>query len=187
MTDDPQEETLDQSQPDAVLLQLLGLVNHTWSMVDEALSAAIFSLLQIDKFEFTILLGKIEFPTKVGKLKTILAHRKDKPRLAFVEKMQACMDGMRADRNALTHGVYQGRSSRLELFFMVPSDVLFDKEKNETAYKLRLFTHQSIGTHIEETIDLVKGIMEHFDTAKMLELRSALLHIPPRLRIDPVA
>jgi hypothetical protein len=120
-------ERMDQSPPDAALLQLLGYVTLAWSTVDEMLTAALFSLLSIDKFEFTILIGKIEFPTKLAKLDQILSHRKDKPRLKFVQKLKTEMDNLRGDRNALTHGVYQGKSDRGEFFFMVPLDIIFDK------------------------------------------------------------
>ena len=84
---------------------IAGLCHLGVVTVDEMLTAA---LLSIDKFEFTILIGKIEFPTKLAKLDQILSHRKDKPRLTFVRELKTEMDDLRGDRNALTHGVYQG-------------------------------------------------------------------------------
>jgi hypothetical protein len=49
-------EVMDQSPADPTLIQSLGYVTLAWSVVDEMLSAALFSLLSIDKFEFTILI-----------------------------------------------------------------------------------------------------------------------------------
>jgi hypothetical protein len=112
---EPNSALMDQSPPDAALVQLLGYVTLAWSTIDEMLTAALFSLLSIDKFEFTILIGKIEFPTKLAKLEQILSHRKNQPRLKFVQRLNTEMNDLRGDRNALTHGMYQGKSSRGEL------------------------------------------------------------------------
>jgi hypothetical protein len=161
-------ERMDQSPPDAALLQLLGYVTLAWSTVDEMLTAALFSLLSIDKFEFTILIGKIEFPTKLAKLDQILSHRKDKPRLKFVQKLKTEMDNLRGDRNALTHGVYQGKSDRGEFFFMVPLDIIFDKGYDDPAYKLRVFTLRTISDHVEKALAIGTDIAKHFDAAKWL-------------------
>jgi hypothetical protein len=177
-------EMMDQSAPDAALLHSLGQVTLAWSIVDEMLSAALFSLLSIDKFEFTILMGKIEIPTKLLKLVQILSHRKDNQHLKFVQKLQTDMDDLRADRNALTHGVYQGKSNRGELFFMVASDVIFDKVHDDTVYKMRVFTHQTIADHLAKTSAIAGGIAAHFDMAKMAELRKATFQVPPRFQID---
>ena len=175
-------EKLDQSPPDAALLQLLGYVTLAWSTVDEMLTAALFSLLSIDKFEFTILIGKIEFPTKLAKLDQILSHRKDKPRLQFVRRLKTEIDDLRGDRNALTHGVCQGKSDRGDLFFMVASDIIFDRAHEDAAYKLRLFTHQTISDHVTKALAIGTDITKHFDAAKMLELRTARLQVLPICR-----
>ena len=183
MTND-NSEIVDQSPADPLLVQSLGYVTLAWSLVDEILSAALFSLLSIDKFEFTILVGKIEFPTKMEKLEQILRHRKDKARLKFVQELNTEMNGLRADRNALTHGVYQGNSKKGELLFAVVSDLIFDKAQNETAYKLRPFTHQTIINHLTKTVAIGSSIAKHFDTAKMIELRAARFQVPAHLQID---
>ena len=184
MTEAKSDE-VDQRPPDAILVQLLGYVTLAWSTVDEMLTAALFSLLSIDKFEFTVLIGKIEVPTKLAKLDQILSHRKDGPRLKFVRKLKTEMDDLRADRNALTHGVYQGKSGRGELLFLVPSDIILDKAYDDPAYKLRTFTHQTISNHVEKALAIGVDIARHFDAAKMAELRVARLQIPAHLRIDP--
>jgi hypothetical protein len=149
------------------------------------LTAALFSLLSIDKFEFTILIGKIEFPTKLAKLDQILSHRKDQPRLKFVRRLSTEIDNLRGDRNALTHGVYQGKSSQGELCFAVASDLIFDKAQDDTAYKLRVFTHQTISDHVTKALAIGTDIAKHFDAAKMVELRAAQFKIPTHLRIAP--
>jgi len=178
-------ELMDQSPSDAALVQLLGYVTLAWSTVDEMLTAALFSLLSIDKFEFTILVGKIEFPTKLAKLDQILSHRKDQPRLKFARRLNTEMDNLRADRNALTHGVYQGKASGGELFFAVPSDLIFDKAQDNTAYKLRAFTHQTISDHVTKALGIGADIAKHFDVAKMAKLRVGQFKIPTHLQIDP--
>ena len=167
-------------------MQLLGYVTLAWSTIDEMLTAALFSLLSIDKFEFTILIGKIEFPTKLAKLDQILSHQKDQPRLKFVRRLNTEIDGLRSDRNALTHGVYQGKASGGELFFAVASDLIFDKTQDDTAYKLRVFTHQTILDHVTKALAIGVDIAKHFDAAKMVELRAARFQIPTHLQIDPL-
>jgi hypothetical protein len=89
-----------------------------------------------------------------------------------VQELKTEMDDLRADRNALTHGVYQGKSKKGELFFAVASDLIFDKAEDETAYKLRVFTHQTIIDHLKKTVAIGTTITTHFDAAKMIELRT---------------
>jgi hypothetical protein len=179
-SDTDKNDILDPS-PDATLLIYLGAINIYWAMVEAHVSAALFSLLELDDLEFTILLGRLEIVPKLKKLEQILRHRKNEEKEKFVTELIKCVDKLRPDRNAL----YQGKSNRGEYAFALMADVLFE-EDSEAAKKMRVFTVDTLKDHVGETIDLLPKIHAAFDSPKMLKLYDGPFRVPKGFQVDPL-
>ena len=106
------EDALD-SKPTSEFLLALGAINLLWANIEAYSSAALFGLLEIDERDFTILVGRSEVIPKFEKIKQILEHRND-VRLQRVKNFICELQKLRQDRNAITHGYYQGATKRGE-------------------------------------------------------------------------
>ena len=140
--------------------------------------------MEIDEKELTILAGRLEIIPKLKKIELILQHRNDKARLAFVGSLLSRVEKIRPDRNAITHGVYKGKSKSGEYFFLLTADLLFEEER-ATAYKFRPFTHPMLSQHIRDTVAIATDLPQHFDVAKMLKLHSGQFRVPKQFLVDP--
>ena len=80
MSDPTNDENILDQSPDPSLLGQVGAINILWAIVEAEVSAALFSLFDIDDLEFIILLGRMEIIPKLKKLEQILKHRNDKAR-----------------------------------------------------------------------------------------------------------
>jgi hypothetical protein len=183
MTDD---ESLDTSI-DIVMAAWIGSINMAWAVVEAQVTAALYSLLSIDEIELSIIVGRLEVMPKLKKIHDILTHRTDqisKTRLAYVESLLSEIDAIRPIRNAVTHGTYQGKTTKGEYFFLLTADILFDKEQG-TAYKSRVFTRKTLQKHLDEVAAIMTAIPKNFDSVKMRELHSAPSRVPKHLTVDP--
>jgi hypothetical protein len=160
--------------PEPNILATLGAINLLWSRLDALIAGALFSLLQVEGIELTILLGRTD--NKLEKMLQILKHRNDTERLSYVQKLKSQLDRLRRDRNALTHGDYQGRASRGgEEIFNTPVDIVFDEEGG--TYSMRDFTHEQMQAHANEVVQIIEELPTHFDTDKMLRLHSGKFRV----------
>jgi hypothetical protein len=148
-------ETLD-SKPTPEFLMALGTINFLWASIEAYASAALFSLLEIDQHDFTILVGRSEVIPKFEKIRLILTHRSD-GRLQQAIDLICKLQKLRPDRNAITHGYYQGKSARGEHIFFLMADAMID-EKEGGVRKMRVFTDQELGDHCSKTMDLFTEI-----------------------------
>jgi hypothetical protein len=174
MTDDrddaENEYLLNPGLPDADILRILGTITLAWSHLDELISEALFSLFQLEGLEFTILFGKRDDTQgKLDRIAQILKHRGDKERLSYVRELKTKMDGMRRDRNALTHGTFQGCTAKGENIFLTPIDIVFDEDEG-SAYAVRVFTAAQMTAHVDELASVLSELPKHFDTQKMVRL-----------------
>jgi hypothetical protein len=160
------------------VLVILGSINLAWSRLDALVSAALFSLFQVEGVELTILLGRTDTQPKLDKIARILEHRGDKERLGYVQKFKTQLDRLRRDRNALTHGTYEGHTSVGEHIFFTPVDVVFDKDQG-SAYTMRDFTLEQMLAHVKEVSQIIAEIPTHFDSDKMKQLHSGKFRTPP--------
>ena len=172
---------LDES-PDQLLLEMVGAINIIWAMVEAEISAALFSLFDIDDLEFIILLGRMEIIPKLKKLEQILKHRNDKTKEKTASGLIREVENLRQDRNALAHGVYQGRSKRGEYAFALMADILF--EDFGSSKKMRVFTAKTLTDHLQTTTKLASKIREAFDSPKMRKLHNGRFRIPKSLRVE---
>jgi hypothetical protein len=167
-------EFIERTMPPTEVLAMLGNVNIAWSILEGQVTAALFSLLEINEFELTILLGKMEIQNKVGKIQQILAHRK-KP-IKYVSTLVKELDKLRPDRNALTHGIYQGQSKG-EYIFHITVDPLLEPDV-PSAYKMRTFESGEISKHILAVLAITNELRNHFDVTKMQKLYLGPLRVP---------
>jgi hypothetical protein len=177
MTDDQDDWTddiVDSGLPAPHILATLGAINLLWSRLDALIAGALFSLLQVEGIELTILLGRTD--SKLEKMLQILKHRNDKERLSYVQKLKSQLDRLRRDRNALTHGDYQGRASRGgEEIFYTPVDIIFDEEGG--TYSMRDFTHEQMQAHANEVAQIIAELPTHFDADKMYRLHTGKFRV----------
>ncbi len=176
------EEILDSSKPPSrELLICLGAINLQWALVETYATAALFSLLALDEHDFTILLGRLEIIPKLKKIQQILEHRGDDVRLKSIGDLIARVDALRPDRNALTHGAYQGTSKAGEYIFFLMGDAMFDKEEGRSR-KMRVFTDDNLLAHANETADIFLKIQNDFGSATMQKLFQGQFRVPKYLR-----
>jgi hypothetical protein len=182
MTDDQgdgeAEEITNPGLPEPHILAILGTINLAWSHLDALVSQALFSLLEVEGVELTILLGRADTQPKLDKMAHILKHRRDKERLEHVQKLKSQLDGLRRDRNALTHGTYQGHTTQGEHIFYTPVDVIFDEDQG-SAYTMRVFTFDEMLTHVKKLTKVIAELPTHFDADKMDRLHIGRFRVPP--------
>jgi hypothetical protein len=184
MGDATHEEKILDLPPSRELLVSLGAINLLWASIETYVSAALFSLLTIDEHDFAILLGRLEITPKLKKMHQILEHRGDIARVKSVAKLMATVETLRPDRNALTHGYYEGVTKKGEYLFFLMGDFLFDK-KEGSARKMRVFTNQDLADHAEQTLNLFVRIKDAFDSPEMMKLFAGQFRVPKYLRSSP--
>jgi hypothetical protein len=176
-------DTLDPS-PDKLILTYLGTITMAWSMVEAIVSAALFSKLNLDEIEFTLLLGRLEVLPKLQKLNQILTHLKDVEGEKLTSDIYKRVEKLRPDRNALTHGVYQGRSGRGEYAFYLTADILFE-DGQPPAKTMRVFTSDTLEKHVNQVNEIFLTIQSAFDGPKLRKLQGGSFRVPKRFQIDP--
>jgi hypothetical protein len=169
---------------DPVLLMYLGLVTMHWSTVEAQVSAALFSKLNLDDIEFTLLLGRLEVLPKLQKLNRILVHRKEEKLATIASSISKRVENLRPDRNALTHGVYQGKSGRGEYAFIITADLLFD-EGERPSKVMRVFTSETLAKHVDQVTELISEIQSAFDSPKLRKLHDGSFRVPKKFRVSP--
>jgi hypothetical protein len=174
------EENLDATAPSSELMMALGAINLIWAAVEAYVSAALFSVLEMDERDFTTLIGRSEIIPKLKKLEQILAHRGDS-RTEFVKQVIARAEDLRPDRNAVTHGVYQGKTKKREYVFLLMADLMLDKEVGSVR-RMRVFTDEQLGEHLTKTLDLLEDIQRAFDLKEMRKLFVGSFLIPTKFR-----
>jgi hypothetical protein len=128
MNSDPDDANLiDDDLPPDVLLAI-GQITTTWAQFDAFISAAFFSILNIDPVDFGIIVGRTESPTKLGKMQQIFKHRRDPRKAAVMKKAKELIEGLRPLRNTLTHGRYIGKSTKEEFIFILPAEFVIGEE-----------------------------------------------------------
>jgi hypothetical protein len=174
------EEKLD-SKPTPEFLSILGAINLFWASMEVYAAAALFSLLEINESDFTILVGRSDIVPKFEKIKLILEHRKD-PRLQRAKEFVSELKRLRPDRNAITHGHYQGETTRGEYIFFLMADAMIDDEEGGVR-KMRIFTEKELADHCSKTVNLLLNeIKRLFDNAKMRELFLGSFMVPKEFR-----
>ena len=143
-------------------------------------SAALFSILQVEERDFTTLLGRLDILSKFEKIREILEHRSD-ARLQQVKDLLVELRRLRPDRNAITHGYYDGSSKRGEHCFLLMADTMMDEEHGRVR-KMRAFTNQDLADHSNKTLDLLLKVHSIFDSAKMRELFGGSFRVPTQFR-----
>jgi hypothetical protein len=174
------EERLDIVAPSPEVLMALGAINLLWASVESSVSAALFSVLEMDERDFTILIGRLEIIPKLKKLEQIMTHRGDS-RTDFVKQAIARVNDLRPDRNAVTHGVYQGKTKKGEHVFFLMADLMLDEEVG-SARKMRVFADQELGEHASKTLDLLTSIEQAFDSKNMRKLFEGSFRVPTKFR-----
>jgi hypothetical protein len=179
--DDP--DVLD-SSPDELLLTYLGSITMRWSTVEAEVSAALFGQLTLDDVQFTILLGRLELLPKLQKLRQILMRSSDPEKVKIATDICKRVEKLKPDRNALVHGVYQGKSKRGEYAFAMTAEILFE-EGEEPSKTMRVFTKETLVKHLAQVDELSSVIQDAFDSPKMRKLHSGTYRVPQRFRVDP--
>jgi hypothetical protein len=174
------EEFLEARAPSAGLLMALGAINLLWASAEACVSAALFSVLEMDERDFTTLIGRLEIIPKLQKLHQILEHRGDS-RGAFVKDVIARANDLRPDRNAVTHGVYEGTTKKGEYVFLLMADLMLDEEEG-IVRKMRVFSDQQLGEHASKTLDLFTEIQRAFDSENMRKLFEGRFRVPTKFR-----
>jgi hypothetical protein len=172
------EELENPGLPEPQVLVSLGAINLAWSHIDALVSAALFSLLNVEGLELTILLGRADTQPKLDKMAQILRHRRDKERLHYVQKLKTQLDELRRDRNALTHGTYEGHTKAGEHIFFTPVDIIFDEDQG-SAYTMRDFTLAQMTDHLQQLSQIIAEMPKHFDAHKMGRLHFGSWRTPP--------
>lgn len=169
---------------DAHLLQLVGAVTFVWSLAESQISAVLFSLLKLDPFKFGIRVRGMDIERKLTKIQQILEHKNDSSRSAYLLSLNTTVRDLRPTRNAITHGVYQGKTKQGEYCFGLSEELLLDEEKG-TAFKMRVFTTTIILDHVKSVMSIIDGLPRQFDAAKMSEAHAVQFRVPTLWQVDP--
>jgi hypothetical protein len=173
---------LDQTAPDNTILALLGSVNFTWAQLDLISSGALASLLKIDPAELGITIGRIETQAKIGKMHSIVRHRRDKKLAILLADAKKELTRLRPTRNAVTHGAYIGKSGKGELCFKLPAEFIVD-DGQDTAQELFVFTSKELEKHVMDVTKVAIILRNKFDSEEMRKL----FDLPGRVRPTSVA
>jgi hypothetical protein len=168
---------VDQSAPDASTLALFGEVNFTWAQLDLIVSGALATLLKIDPAELALILGRLESKDKIARMHSIVRHRRDKKLSSLLADLKKEVTCMRPLRNAITHGVYIGKTDAGEVLFKLPADFILD-DNQETAHQLFVCTIDELQQHIMYTTRVAVILRTEFDSEDMRRL----FQLPVRAR-----
>jgi hypothetical protein len=182
MNSDPDDANLiDDDLPPDVLLAI-GQITTTWAQFDAFISAAFFSILNIDPVDFGIIVGRTESPTKLGKMQQIFKHRRDPRKAAVMKKAKELIEGLRPLRNTLTHGRYIGKSTKEEFIFILPAEFVIGEEV-PTANEMVVVKRSDLTIHLKKLISIFGQTMQEFDPAKM----QPIFGLPGRVRSTSAA
>jgi hypothetical protein len=182
MTDTTTDEyTVVEDLPPPDVLTAIGQITTTWAQFDVFVSAALFSILNIDPVEFGIIIGRTESPTKLNKMHQIFVHRGEFAKAKVMKDAKELTEDLRPLRNALTHGYYHGRIKE-EFFFILTTDFVFE-EGNKSANEVVVVTRRDLELHLKRLISILGRMMQEFDVAKM----RPLFAVPGRSRLRPSA
>jgi hypothetical protein len=126
MNSDPEAIIDDDLPPD--VLYAIGQITVAWAQLDAFISAAFFSILNIDPVDFGIVIGRTESPTKLVKMQQIFKHRQELRKAAVMKKAKELIEDLRPLRNTLTHGRYIGKTARDEFCFILPAEFVMGEE-----------------------------------------------------------
>jgi len=168
-------EYLDETPADAALLSMFGSVNYAWAMLDLVSSAAFGALLKIDPSELGIIIGRLETQGKINKMHLIARHRRNKKIAEALAPFKKDLADLRPTRNAITHGVYVGKTAKTELLFKLPAEFIVDEDE-ETAQGLFVTTPSDLAGHITEVAKITTTLITLFEMEeemrKFLDMRS---------------
>jgi hypothetical protein len=176
------ENIIPEDLPPDDVVTTIGVITITWAQFDSFVSAAFFSILNIDPVEFGIIIGRAESPAKLNKMHQIFKHRGEFTKAKVMKDAKALTEDLRPLRNALTHGRYIGRTSKDEFFFVLPADFVIE-ESTPTANELVVVTRLDLELHLKRLISVLGRTMQEFDPAKT----GPLFALPGRQRLKPSA
>jgi hypothetical protein len=167
-------ESLDTGAPSEKLLSEWGAVNYFWARLDVWATGALGHVLNIDVVEVGILVGQLETLAKLQTIQKLLLHKKDKRSKLLAEVIKT-LDKLRPLRNAVTHGHYQGISTKGEVVFSIPTQFMVGD--SPTANPMFVIYPNDILKHVEKDIECIWKIVAMFGFQKTHEL----LALPSRL------
>ena len=168
-------ESLTEGNPSQEMMAAWGSMNYIWARLDIWTTGALCTVIGADAVEIGILVGQQETLTKLNIIQRILKHRKDN-RQKLVADVIKILNGMRPQRNAVTHGHYHGLSERGEAVFSVPTSFLIGD--GPTAAPLVAITLAGAVDHIETVGKCAQTIMVLFGVEKSQELLSLPIRVP---------
>jgi hypothetical protein len=178
---DTDEYIIDEDLPPDVLMTI-GQITTTWAQFDAFVSAAFFSILNIDSVEFGIIIGRTESPAKLSKMHQIFKHWGESTKAKVMKDAKDLTEDLRPLRNTLTHGRYIGRSTKEEFFFILPVDFMIE-ESTPTANEMVVVTRSDLVLHLKRLISVFGRTMQEFDHAKM----GPFFDLPGRVRLKSSA
>lgn len=175
---DENVEFLDQVPPELEVLASMGAINLTWAQIDAIASMSLYSQLQLDPFEFSILMGRLETAPKLRKLAKILEHRKEHTLAKIARYAAKTLEAEKSLRNALTHGYYLGKTKN-KYCFTVPADVITE-ENQPSAVRFVPVTRDELISHQKSVQEIAKQLLSSFESPKLRELSSLPARVPSK-------
>jgi hypothetical protein len=158
-----------QIAPPDHILQMFGGINLMWARLDALCSAYLFTLVQLEPIEFIIVVGKLDLLAKLQRIKKLFLHRKQEENSKKIGAIISILDGLKDERNAITHGFYIGMSKEDQIFITIFTD-LVTHSSTETGTRLFISTPKSLSEHGTAIAQSVDDMMKIFDRGRMQEL-----------------